>query len=266
MHSDGVVMAYIRCSTQNQAENGDGLEIQRRRILDYCKERNLSVGRFYEDKAISGTIKDRPALLSLLKDCEAGKVNKLVVYKQDRLSRELTVALWLETQFKKYDVEVVSVVDPDYDLEDPLQKAFKRIADVFAELEKDVIAMRLREGRLNNAKNGERSCGPVPFGYSKIGNKLEVNSIEAEWVDKIFRRVTRGWSYAKIISMLNKNNIKTKRGNAFSTDALKYILSNKMYCGETSFGEVASKGKHQAIISKRLFAKAQYRMSSSILS
>ena len=72
-------------------------------------------------------------MLELLKDCEAGVVKRVIVYKQDRLSRELTVALWIETQFKKNDVEVSSVVDPEFDMDDPLQKAFKRIVDVFAE-------------------------------------------------------------------------------------------------------------------------------------
>ncbi|MDD3906217.1 MAG: recombinase family protein [Candidatus Omnitrophica bacterium] len=263
--SGGVVVGYVRVSTQNQVDHGEGLEIQRRKILDYCKEKNFNVDRFYEDKGISGAIRERPALLVLLKDCEAGKVNKVIVYKNDRLSRELTIALWLETQFKKHNVEVVSVADPAYDLEDPLQKAFKRIADVFAELEKEIITVRLEEGRINNAKNGERGSGAVPFGYRKIGDKLEVEPNEVQWVSKIFRWRAKGWSYTKIISELDNKNVMTKRSKTFSIGTLKYILSNKMYYGETNFGDIASKGNHEAIISKRLFMCVQRQKPASKL-
>lgn len=251
------VVGYVRVSTNNQATHGEGLEIQRRKIQEYCKEKDLALEKFYEDKGISGAVRDRPALLKLLKDCENHHVKKIVVYKQDRLSRELTVALWLETQFKKYDIELVSVVDPEYDLEDPLQKAFKRIADVFAELEKDVIAMRLKEGRINNAKNGERGSGAVPFGYKKVEDRLEVDANEAPWVEKIFRLILKGWGYSKIANLLNKNNIITKRGKPFQIESVKYILKNKLYYGETNFGDIQGKGKHQPIVSKRLYVRVQ---------
>lgn len=159
MDSDGITVGYVRVSTASQVDKGDGLEIQRGKISEYCKDKGIAIAQIYEDKGISGAVKDRAGLLQLLKDCERGLIKRVVVYKQDRLSRELTVSLWLETQFKKHDVEISSVVDPEYDLEDPLQKAFKRIADIFAELEKDVIAARLKDGRINNVKKGERGSG-----------------------------------------------------------------------------------------------------------
>ncbi len=251
------VVGYLRVSTTSQVENGEGLEIQKRRILDYCKEKGIVIERFYEDKGISGTVRDRPALLRLLKDCENRHVKRIIVYKNDRLSRELTVALWLETQFKKNDIELTSIVDPDYDMDDPLQKAFKRIADVFAELEKDVIAMRLKEGRINNAKNGERGSGAVPFGYMKPGDTLEINPEETPWVNKIFRLAAKGCSFSRIAGLLNKNGIVTKRGKPFQIESIKYILKNKLYYGEANFGDIQSKGVHAPIISKRLFLKIQ---------
>jgi len=261
MPTNGVAIGYVRVSTISQCENGDGLEIQKKRIADYCKEKGIELTRFYEDKGLSGAVKERPALLKLLKDCENGLVKKVIVYKQDRLSRELTVALWLETQFKKYDIELNSVIDPEYDMEDPLQKAFKRIADVFAELEKDVIATRLKDGRVNNARNGERGSGAIPFGYKKVNELLEVEPIESIWVDKVFRLAAKGRSYSKIAGTLNKNGLKTKRGNPFQIETIKYMLHNKMYCGETSFGDVSSKGNHKSIISRRLFMRVQRILS-----
>ena len=257
MLKEDTAVGYLRVSTTSQVENGDGLEIQRRKIIDYCKEKHIIIEKFYEDRGISGAVRDRPALLRLLKDCENRSVKRIIVYKQDRLSRELTVSLWLETQFKKYDIDLVSIVDPDYDLEDPLQKAFKRIADVFAELEKDVIAMRLKEGRINNAKNGERGSGAVPFGYMKPGDKLEIKPSEALWVEKIFRLAARGHSFSKIAGLLNKNGMVTKRGKPFQIESVRYLLRNRLYYGETNFGDIKSRGMHQSIISQRLFTKVQ---------
>lgn len=257
-------VAYVRVSTANQVENGEGLEIQKDRITGYCKDKGLTICRFYEDKGISGAIRDRTGLLELLKDCESKKVERIIVYKFDRLARDLTISLWLETQFKKHDVEVSSVVDPEYNLDDPLQKAFKRIADIFAELEKDVIAARLKEGRINNTKKGERGSGPVLFGYVKVGDKLKINPEEAKYVNKIFRWAVKGCRYSDIVRRLSKMRVTTKRGKAFQIQSLKYILSNKMYYGETSFGDLKAKGVHPPIISKRLFLKAQRKVGIAV--
>ena len=256
MNSENVV-GYLRVSTANQVENGDGLEIQKNKILEFCAEKGVAVQKFYEDRGISGAVRDRPALLQLLKDCEAGHVKKVVIYKSDRLSRELTVALWLETQFKKYDIELSSVVDPDYDMEDPLQKAFKRIADIFAELEKDVITMRLKEGRISRAKAGNHASGPVAIGYKQVGDLLEINPDEAKWVEKIFRWRAKGLGYSKIVEALNKNGVQTKRGKPFQIESVKYVLQNPLYYGESNFGSISSVGTHQSIISKRLFIRVQ---------
>ena len=250
-------VAYIRVSTANQVENGEGLEIQRRKIKAYSDDKTLIISKVYADEGVSGAVKDRPALLDLLNDCERGLVGKVIFYKQDRLSRDLTVSLWLETQFKKYDIELLSVVDPEYNMEDPLQKAFKRIADVFAELEKDVIATRLKEGRINTTKNGERGSGPIPYGYSKEQDELVILHKEADNINRIFRWVAKGVTLSMIVDKLNKLGATSKRGKSFQPSSLKYILKNRMYYGETAFGDVKAKGNHPPIISKRLYVKAQ---------
>ena len=257
MNTDGETVSYLRVSTQAQVENGDGLGTQRKRILDFAKERNLIISKFYCDEGISGTIKDRPALLSLLSDCESGKIRTIIVYKMDRLARELTISLFLEKEFMKCGVEVLSVVDPELDNDDPLEKAFRRIAYVFAELEKDVITARLKDGRLNKAKKGGHAVGPFALGYTKVDGKLEIVPEEAKWVEKIFRWRAKGYSYTKIINSLNKFGVATKRGKSFSIDSIKYLLGNSLYHGANSFGDVHVKGTHQKIVSKRLFLKVQ---------
>ena len=253
----GNIVGYLRVSTSGQVQNGEGLEIQRNKILSYCKERNLTLAKFYEDRGISGAIRERPALLQLLKDCEAKKVHRVIIYKQDRLSRELGVMLWLEGQFQKYEIEVNTVEEPEFDIGDPIGKALRRIIGVFAELERDVITCRLKDGRENRAKNGKRGSGPIPFGYSKVGDSLEINQNEGMWVQKIFRWFIKGRSYTEIIRRLDRSGVRSKRGKQFSIEALKYILANAVYCGESVFGNVRVIGKHKAIVSGRLFFKVQ---------
>jgi len=256
MISDGKTVGYVRVSTQSQVDNGGGLDTQRKRIDDYSNEKGYPVSKLYCDEGISGAVKDRPALLNLLRDCESGKVKRVLVYKMDRLAREMTISLFLETQFRKYDVEVLSVVEPELG-DDPLEKAFRRIAYVFAELEKDVLTARMLDGKVNKAKNGERASGPIPYGYMKVNDTLEIKPEEAKWVEKTYRWRTRSFSYTKIVRELNKRGAQTKRGKPFHIEAIKYILNNPMYYGETKFGSIKREGVHDPIISKRLFLKVQ---------
>lgn len=257
MNSDGIVVGYVRVSTMNQAENGAGLAIQKKRIAEFCNEKGFELARFYEEKGVSGAVRDRPALLSLLKDCEAGKVKRVVVFRHDRLAREITTAIWIETQLRKYDIELSSVLDPELDTSDPLQAAFRNIIHVFSQLEKELIVFRLREGRIETAENGKKACGALPFGYSKIGGILEINPKESEFVEKIFRWAAKGLSYSRIAEKLNKSGLLTRRGKFFQIESVKYILRNPVYYGEATFGEIKSKGEHKPIISKRLFVRVQ---------
>ena len=257
MHYDGITTAYLRVSTQAQSTEGEGMEIQKNKILAYCKEKGFKLEKIYEDRGMSGTIKERPGLLQLLKDCEAGTIKRIIVYKMDRLARELTISLWLEKEFKKFNVELNTVEDPPYDLEDPLGKAFKHIADIFAELEKDVISMRMKEGRKNKAQNGERACGPVAFGFRQTDSGMEVDPAESQWVRKIFRWKLKGLSYTEIIKKLNRAGVVSKRRKQFSIEGLKYVLRNETYYGQINFGDIAQKGTHEPIVGKRTFLKVQ---------
>lgn len=255
--SNGNAVGYIRVSTAGQVEDGAGLEIQRSRILEYCKQNGLTLNRIYEDKAMSGAMRDRPALLDLLKDCEEGHIKRIVVLRQDRLSREMGLTIFIDNTLNKYGVQLTSILEPILDLNgDGLAKVIRRMLALFSEYEKDLIASRLVEGRRNNAKNGERGSGPIPFGYTKVGDKLVIKQDEAQWVVKIFRWVAKGYSYTKIIDILSKRGVTTRRGNKFSISSLRYILSSEIYFGAINFDGVRSKGVHQAITSKRLFLRA----------
>ena len=257
MSDDKLIVSYVRCSTQAQADDGASFEIQKRKIADFCNERGYALGKTYEDSGFSGAIKDRPGLIQLIKDCEASKISRVVVFKYDRLAREISISIWIQSVFKRYGVDVSAVADPEFINDDPITNALKNFLFVFADMERAIIISRLRSGRDNNAKNGIRGSGPIPFGYKKIADVLVVDETEAPQVEKIFRWRARGFKYTKIANELSKRGVMTKRKKRFNIESVKYILGNPIYYGESNFGDIKSKGIHKPIISKRLFVKAK---------
>ena len=255
------VVGYVRVSTAGQVEEGAGLEIQRSRIAEYCEQNGLVLDRIYEDKAMSGAMRDRPALLELLKNVEEGHIKRIIVYRQDRLSREMGLTIFIDNLLCEHEVQLTSILEPIIDLNgDSLAKLIRRMLALMSEYERELIASRLSEGRRNNAKNGKRGSGPIPFGYVKVGDKLEVKPDEAEYVRKIYRWYVKGRCYTEIAEILNKRGIVTKRGKPFQLQSIKNILMSGLYHGEMSFGSINTKGVHEPIVSRRLFLKAQKMM------
>ncbi len=257
MNSCKRVVGYTRVSTSGQVEDGTGLEIQRVRISEYCEQNGLVLDKIYEDKAMSGTMRDRPALLELLKDVEEDRIKQVIVYRQDRLSREMGLTIFIDNKLTEHGVQLTSVLEPIIDLHDGLSKLIHRMLALFNEWEKDLLASRLSEGRRNNAKNGKRGSGPIPYGYMKVGDDLVANPDESVIVKKIFLWRHKGRRYSEIAKILSKRGVVTKRGGVFGVQAIKCILTNQIYCGETIFGAINTKGIHKSIVSRRLFLKTQ---------
>ena len=152
--SDGInadkvnaVVAYLRVSTDTQAENGQSLTIQLETIQKYCKEKSLNLVQTYTDPGISGSLADRPALSELLQEARNKKFEKVIVAKMDRLARDLFVQLWIEKELLIYDIELVSIAEP-YKGDDPMNIAMRQIVGVFAQLERGRITERLLSGRM----------------------------------------------------------------------------------------------------------------------
>lgn len=258
MSDDKLVVGYTRVSTSGQVEEGAGLEIQRSRILEYCQQNGLVLNEIFEDKALSGTMRERPALLKLLKDVEEDRIKQVIVLRADRLSREMGLSIFIDNMLCEHGVQLTSILEPIIDLNgDGLTKLIRRMLALFSEYEKELIASRLLEGRRNNAKNGKRGSGSIPFGFAKVGESLEPHPTEAEHVRKIFRWFLKGRRYSEIAEILNKRGITTRRGKPFQLQSIKNILSNGIYCGDMTFGSISSKGAHEPLVGRRTFLKAQ---------
>lgn len=265
MQSGEMVVAYLRISTVNQFETGAGLQTQQAKIVEFCKAKGLQLGEVYKDIAVSGTIKNREGLMRLMADCRRGCFSKVLVYRRDRIARDLFVALWVEKELKKYNVRVISVTEPSIDTNTPLGKAFSRIIDIFSQLESDTITFRLADGRRHAASQGKKPCGGIPFGLRKEGKALRVNEAEAPWVVKAFQWKAQGRSYSFIVRKFNGAGLITRQGNSFQPESIKYLLRNSTYAGEVCYGNLTGvKSQYGNIVSRRLFLKTKRAMERKL--
>lgn len=237
------VVGYIRVSTDNQVEDGQGLEIQKDTIKKYCKEKDFELIRIYSDPGESGaTIEKRQGLLELLRNAKEKKFKKVIVAKLDRIARDTFATLWIEKEFKKVDVDLFSIAEP-YRWDDPAQKVFLQMISVFAEFEKARITERLVSGRLKKFDMGGYAGGNLSLGYNSVEGRLEVNEQEAETVQLIKKLRKRGLSMQGIAHELNNRQLKTKRGGkGWYASTVLSVLKNGIYRGKIKYTGKTARG------------------------
>jgi site-specific DNA recombinase len=183
MENKKKVFGYCRVSTIGQAIDGESLEVQKKKIEDYCKLKDLELLSVYQEQGISGAMapRQRPLLKKLLANLDAGNADGLVVCKIDRLSRSTKDFLTLMADFKdKY--EFYSIV-PDMDSSTTHGKFTINLLSIVAELERDMTKDRVKEVMIEKKRKGEL-VGSVPFGKKLIPdtNILEDDHTEQETI------------------------------------------------------------------------------------
>ncbi|MBG9548320.1 recombinase family protein [Cytobacillus firmus] len=246
---------YIRVSTQEQVENYS-IESQQEKLEAYCKSKGWLVYDVYLDPGYSGSTMERPALQRLLKDIQ--DIDVVVVYKLDRLSRSQRDTLTLiEDHFLKNSVEFVSITET-LDTSTPFGKAMIGILSVFAQLERETIAERMRMGHIKRAEEGYRGMGGDydPAGYARVDGELVVKEDEAEHIQLAFDLYEQYHSITKVQKYLKEKGYKVWRFRRYND-----ILRNKLYCGYVSFAGKHYKGRHKAIITEEQFERVQVLLS-----
>ena len=151
MKSTNKVAIYVRVSTTNQAEEGYSIDEQIDKLEAYCKIKDWTVYKVYTDGGFSGSNTDRPALEKLIKDANKKKIDTVLVYKLDRLSRSQKDTLFLiEDIFIKNGIEFLSLQE-NFDTSTPFGKAMIGLLSVFAQLEREQIKERMQLGKLGRA-------------------------------------------------------------------------------------------------------------------
>lgn len=251
------VAIYSRVSTQEQAINGNSIHEQVERMEKYCEAMKWSVYKKYTDAGFSGANTNRPALKKMIKDIKTGEIDKVLVYKLDRLSRSQLDTLYLiEKVFLINSVDFVSMTE-NFDTSTPFGKAMIGILSVFAQLEREQIKERMMMGKEARAKkglyHGSKFC---PIGYDYKDGQLITNDFEKMQIVSIFEMYANGTSPSNIAKELNLKGYKTKYGQ-WKDATVRKILQRKTYLGYTKYHDNYYKGEHEPFISEELFNTVQ---------
>jgi DNA invertase Pin-like site-specific DNA recombinase len=201
----------------------------------------------YDDGGFSGGTLERPALKRLLKDVEEGRVDVIVVYKIDRLSRSLMDFAKLVETFDRSEVTFVSVTQ-SFNTTTSMGRLTLNILLSFAQFEREVIGERIRDKFAASRKRGMWMGGIVPLGYEVRDRKLWVNEAEAEIVRMIFRRFIEVGSAITLVRELQAKDVRNKQGKHMDKCYLYRLLNNRVFLGEAVHKGEAFKGEHEAII------------------
>ena len=227
----------------------------------------------YDDGGFSGGNTDRPALQRLLQDVRAGKVDIIVVYKVDRLTRSLADFAKLVELFDRHNVSFVSVTQ-QFNTTTSMGRLTLNVLLSFAQFEREVTSERIRDKIAASKRKGLWVGGLAPLGYDTKDRRITVNAQEAERVRTIFRLYLKLGSLNLLMAELRKQGIVTKvrtlksgtkvGGIPFTRGPLAHLLRNRFYVGNVLFkGEVLA-GEQPAIVDRDLFDAVQAKLSEQV--
>ncbi|HVH49562.1 MAG TPA: recombinase family protein [Sphingomicrobium sp.] len=226
----------------------------------------------YDDGGWSGGNMDRPALRALLADIARGRIDIVVVYKVDRLTRSLMDFARIVETFDGNDTSFVSVTQA-FNTTNSMGRLTLSVLLSFAQFEREVTGERIRDKIAASRARGMFMGGNVPLGYDLGDRKLEVNEVEAETVRHIFTRYLDLKSVPALTKELAAQGIRSKRwtsragkthgGLPFHVGALAHILRNRVYRGFAVHKGKAHVGEHDAIVPKELFDAVQAQLDDN---
>lgn len=248
---------YTRVSTDENLDQAyNSLDAQRDScdafIASQRTEGWMPTSDHYDDGGFSGGTLERPALQRLLGDITAGRVDTIVCYKIDRLSRSLLDFSKLVEIFDTHAVTFVSVTQ-SFNTTTSMGRLTLNILLSFAQFEREVIGERIRDKFESSRKRGLWMGGKVPLGYDVRDRKLVVNEAEAAVVRRVFDGFVEVRSGTKLTKVLRAQSVTTKNGKLITKGDLYRLLNNRTYVGEAAHKGNVYAGEHSAIIPRELW-------------
>lgn len=259
---------YVRVSTNHQIDK-DSLPLQKKDMINYSKFiLGIEDYEIFEDAGFSAKNTDRPAFQEMMKRIKDGEFSHLLVWKIDRVSRNLLDFCAMYEQLKKYNCTFVSK-NEQFDTSSAMGEAMLKIILVFAELERKLTGERVTAVMLDRATKGLWNGAPMPLGYDYNKEKKfpEINPAEAETVLMIYSRYRKLKSTSLVRNELNLGGVKTKKGGTWTTKTISDIIRNPFYKGTYRYNHrepargkkkdekewVVIEDNHPSIISKELW-------------
>jgi len=271
------VAIYIRVSTIWQVDK-ESLSVQRRELTAYAQMiLGINDVVVFEDAGYSAKNTDRPDYQQMMSRLRMGEFSHLLVWKIDRISRNLLDFAEMYQELKELGVTFVSK-NEQFDTSSAIGEAMLKIILVFAELERNMTSERVTAVMLSRAENGQWNGGRVPYGYSydKTKKQLSVDPFQAQVVQRMYAAYEQNQSLIKVCSMLNDEGIVSSSGKNWSPVTVSTILKNPFYLGIYVYN-VHSDGRgskkkpesewitfeehHPAIVDKRLYDRVNFLLS-----
>jgi DNA invertase Pin-like site-specific DNA recombinase len=271
----------LRCAIYTRKSSDEGLEQEFNSLhaqREACEAYILSqrhegwhvLSPHYDDGGYSGGTMDRPALQRLLADIGAGKVDVVVVYKIDRLTRSLFDFAKIVETFDAKGVSFVSVTQ-QFNTTTSMGRLTLNVLLSFAQFEREIIAERVRDKIAASKQKGMWMGGTVPLGYDAIKGKLRINEQEAKTVRLLFELYLKLGSVRRLQEECQRLGLRTKLrtlldgrqsgGTAFSRGHLYLIISNQIYIGRIPHKGRSYEGEHDAIIDAETWGKVRGQLA-----
>jgi site-specific DNA recombinase len=274
-----------RCAIYTRKSSEEGLdkefnsldaqrEAGKNKILSQRHEGWELINEHYDDGGISGGTMERPALQRMIDEIKAGKIDIVLVYKIDRLSRSMLDFLGMIKFFDEYNVSFVSVTQ-DLNTDTAMGRLVLNVLQSFAQFEREIASERIKDKIALSKQRGMWMGGTIPLGYDAVESKLHVIEDEAKIVRFLFDSFIETSSPTETIKLSKLYGYKSKARRTstgkhypaknFTTSSLYQILRNQIYIGKIEHkekGEVYD-GQHDAIISDEIFNQAQSILQSN---
>jgi site-specific DNA recombinase len=273
----------LRCAVYTRKSSEEGLEqafnslhAQREACEAFIKSQRhegwTCLPEHYDDGGLSGATMDRPALQQLLADIQAGKVDVIVCYKVDRLTRSLADFAKIVEVFDQKGVSFVSVTQ-QFNTTTSMGRLTLNVLLSFAQFEREVTGERIRDKIAASKKKGMWMGGVPPLGYVARDHELTVIESEAETVRHVFRRYAAFGSVRLLKEELDAHGIRSKRwasaagrrwgGKPLARGALYLMLQNRIYRGEIVHKDQSYPGEHEPIIDQELWDDVQAKLAAN---
>ena len=245
---------YCRVSSDERLDQSfNSIDAQKEAGHAFIKSQShegwIAVADDYDDGGFSGGNMERPALKRLMADIEAGKVDIVVVYKIDRLSRSLADFARMVDVFDRHRVSF-SAVTQQINSATSMGRLMLNVLLSFAQFEREVTGERIRDKIAASKAKGIWMGGPLPLGYDVRDRLLVINEKEADMVRRIFDDFVSIRSATLMAKAYVAEGVLTKGGKRFTKQALYKMLHNRMYLGEIVHKGQSFPGQHQAIITR----------------
>ncbi len=262
-----VVGLYPRVSTEDQSRFGFSLDEQEESLRRLCEYKHYTIYKVYREEGVSAKSMDRPKFQEMIQDMKDGKINKIIVYKLDRLTRSIQDLEVICKMLEQYHCDLESDTE-EINTSTPTGVFFMRMTTILAQLEIERTSERTKFGLIGAAKNGHLS-GRTPLGFTKLENQKEliIDTLSADVIKQIFKLYLDGHSVCSIVKQFNQEQVLHRK---WATTTIDKILSNQLYIGNIEYGKRTGEKVQifenvvPAIIDKTIFEMVQKRKEKNL--